>query len=331
MGMFEYEAVPHVSGWFSKHFKLAMVSGAIVAGLVIATIIVVPTALALSGQEAYIQAYANSNFTVSKGLSSFYSPVKVAAFNIKSFGLAKSSKEFAYQYIVKILSRYDVILIQEVRDKSRRSLKKLWHSLNETGVSYGSVYSDNLGRTTYTEQYVFFYRIKKAEVTATQQYDDSRDDDFEREPFTIELSYYSPQDKRKKRIALMALHTKPKDAAAELAKLPAVMKRTLQHFKHSQGIIALGDFNADCTYLSKKKKNSLELFKKDSGFKSLLHDSVDTTVASSTDCAYDRAFVYGKKVKVSEATVFNFQTAFDLSEKDAKEISDHYPIEFMLL
>ena len=47
----------------------------------------------------------------------------------------------------------------------------------------------------------------------------------------------------------------------------------------------MGDFNADCSYLSKTKRNNLAL--RAEGYHWLIPDDWDTTVAAS-DCAYDR-------------------------------------------
>lgn len=47
----------------------------------------------------------------------------------------------------------------------------------------------------------------------------------------------------------------------------------------------MGDFNADCSYVSQRKLNKLDLRK--DGFHWLVPDTWDTTV-SSTNCAYDR-------------------------------------------
>ena len=47
----------------------------------------------------------------------------------------------------------------------------------------------------------------------------------------------------------------------------------------------LGDFNADCSYVSKTKMKSLDLLGE--GYHWLIEDHVDTTVGKS-DCAYDR-------------------------------------------
>lgn len=49
----------------------------------------------------------------------------------------------------------------------------------------------------------------------------------------------------------------------------------------------MGDFNAGCKYLSKKKTKSLRLYT-EADFTWLISDSTDTTVKESTSCPYDR-------------------------------------------
>lgn len=48
----------------------------------------------------------------------------------------------------------------------------------------------------------------------------------------------------------------------------------------------MGDFNADCSYMNSNELASLELKTED--FLWLIDDDADTTVANTTDCAYDR-------------------------------------------
>ncbi|GFO32549.1 deoxyribonuclease-1 [Plakobranchus ocellatus] len=307
-----------------------MIGGAVVSGIVIATIILVPVLSSMS-KKNYQNNVTRSHSSDSHATTQ-HPPLFVAAFNIKSFGDSKSQNKLLLRKIVQIISRYDVALLQEVRDQtSGKALKNLWQGLNATGSAYGLVHSKYLGRSSYKEQYAFFYRIGSAELTDTLQYDDSAHDIFEREPYTAEFTYYSTKGKRRKRIAFMALHAKPKEAKRELKELPSVMKLTLNHFRHSHGIIAMGDFNADCSYLSNKRKGDLEIFKVNGSFKSLIDHSADTTVASTTDCAYDRAVAYPNSVGVMDAKVFDFQKAFHLSEAEAKKVSDHFPIEFKVL
>ncbi|KAH9498104.1 Deoxyribonuclease-1 [Bulinus truncatus] len=234
-------------------------------------------------------------------------PIKVAAFNIKGFGRAKMTNSRLSDQITEIVSRYDVILIQEVRDTSGFSLNKLWGNLNATG-EWGMAVSEPVGRTNYKEQYAFFYRSKTVKITGTFQFDDSEKDSFEREPFAVEIEYISAKKASKRRVVLLALHTKPQDTVQELKLLPQTMRKVYQKFKRATGIIALGDLNADCGYLSGAMKKQMEIFQADGDFVSIIPDTEDTTVAVGTHCAYDRAIILGQDVQVSEARPYRFDS-----------------------
>lgn len=49
----------------------------------------------------------------------------------------------------------------------------------------------------------------------------------------------------------------------------------------------LGDFNADCAYLSRRARAKLQLVT-DTNLHWLIADKTDTTVRASTTCSYDR-------------------------------------------
>lgn len=53
-----------------------------------------------------------------------------------------------------------------------------------------------------------------------------------------------------------------------------------------QDAVILGDLNADCSYIAKRKWPNVKL-RNQTRFHWKIADSVDTTV-STTDCAYDR-------------------------------------------
>lgn len=53
-----------------------------------------------------------------------------------------------------------------------------------------------------------------------------------------------------------------------------------------QDIMLMGDFNADCSYVTSSEWSSIRL-RTSSTFQWLIPDSADTT-ATSTNCAYDR-------------------------------------------
>lgn len=85
--------------------------------------------------------------------------LRIAAFNIRTFGETKMSNGTLVSYIVKILSRYDITLVQEVRDTHLVAVGKLLDELNRDAPdTYRYVISEPLGRNSYKEQYLFLYR-----------------------------------------------------------------------------------------------------------------------------------------------------------------------------
>ncbi|BFZ15696.1 hypothetical protein BsWGS_18735 [Bradybaena similaris] len=256
--------------------------------------------------------------------------LKVAAFNIQTFGQTKISNSTVVNNICKILQRYDIVLLQEVRDSSDAVLKTLQTHLNVSD-SWAFAASPRLGRsTTYKEQYAFFYRTKSVNITSQYLYNDTVHDYFEREPFSAEIRYYSVAKSAFRHVVLLGLHTRPEDAFNELRNLSAVMKVVAAHFNHhADAVIGMGDFNADCSYVSGAQRRSLEIFTPSSGFSSYINDSADTTVAHSTNCAYDRVISLGS-VDLRHAQPYNFELGLNLSTAAASAVSDHYPVEFAL-
>lgn len=53
----------------------------------------------------------------------------IAAFNVRVFGLSKINNNEVIQNLVKIILRYDLILIQEIRDSSGKTIQSLFKQL----------------------------------------------------------------------------------------------------------------------------------------------------------------------------------------------------------
>uniref|UniRef100_A0A667YNU8 Deoxyribonuclease n=1 Tax=Myripristis murdjan TaxID=586833 RepID=A0A667YNU8_9TELE len=252
---------------------------------------------------------------------------RICAFNIQSFGEGKASKTKVMHTIVRIIARCDVSLLQEVRDHRRKAFPQLLaHFLYDHQ-------SERLGRSdTYQEQYVFVYRTGTVTVTDQYQYPDTLKGDidaFAREPFVVRFS--APKTALKD-FVLIPLHTSPNNTTKELDAVVDVFNDIRKKWK-TENVIFLGDFNADCGYLAKKNRKNVRLIT-DPAFIWLINDKNDTTVRKSTDCAYDRIVVHGEKVARAivplSAKPFNFKKEFRLSEDQALEVSDHYPVEVLL-
>ncbi|XP_047438942.1 deoxyribonuclease-1-like [Mugil cephalus] len=258
--------------------------------------------------------------------------MKIAAFNVKNLGQKKVKDPKVIHSLTKIMSQYSVVVLLEVMDQSGKAMNTLLQNLKDTqDHQYSMISSDQLGRDTYKEKFVYFYRNDEVTVTETYQYEDNQvgdEDAFAREPFVLRLSCPSAAVKD---LILIPVHTKPEDAEKELDELHDVVDAVRKRWK-TENIMILGDFNADGRYLSKKKKKKIRIYS--APYHWLISDDVDTTSSNCNDNTYDRIVVYGdtmlNAVVPDSAKAFNFQKGFRLSDKNALKVSDHYPVEVTL-
>ncbi|XP_053509397.1 deoxyribonuclease 1 like 4, tandem duplicate 2 isoform X1 [Ictalurus furcatus] len=262
--------------------------------------------------------------------------MKIASFNVRRLGSSKLSDESTIKYLIKIVSRYSIIVILEVVDKSGKAMAKFLHKLNSTGNNkkhpYRMAMSSSLGRSLYKEQIACLYRPDQVQLIDTYQYEDNQEGDedaFSREPFILRFGL---PDRMVNEVVLIPVHTKPKDSEKEIDELYDVSMAVRKKWK-TNNIMILGDFNADGAYVSKKKMKKIRI-RTDEDFHWLIGDDVDTTASLSNDYSYDRIVVYKddllNAVVRNSAKPFNFHEAYDLSEEEALQISDHYPVEVSL-
>jgi len=254
--------------------------------------------------------------------------LRIGAFNIKTFGVTKYGKENIMSYIVQILQRYDMVLVQEIRDASGVVIPGTLARLNARDDVWGVRYSERLGRTSYKEQYAYYYRKDKLSVISEYQYDDGVDDGsdvFMREPYGVLFGISNSDGLRK--FGVLGIHTSPDSANQELNGLDEVYEAAAS-FWNTQDIFILGDFNADCSYMSSSELERLGI--RQPGYEWLIGDEVDTT-SSTTNCAYDRIVAAGSdligSLEISSAQTYRFDDVLQLDYDTARDVSDHYPVE----
>ncbi|XP_061075010.1 deoxyribonuclease gamma-like [Conger conger] len=260
--------------------------------------------------------------------------MKIASFNIQKFGLSKISDPTCLSILVKIVSRYDMIVILEVVDASGNSVVSFLKELNKANERhhYNLKISSRLGRSKYKEQFMFLYRDGIVDLVGSYQYEDSQvgdEDAFAREPYILRFTCLNTVLKD---LVMIPVHTKPDDSAKELDELYDVFQTVKKKWK-TDNIMFLGDFNADGSYLSNKKMKGIRI-RSDKNFHWLIGDDVDTTASIKNTHSYDRIVVYGddmlNAVVPNSAKPFNFQEAFGLTVEEALDVSDHYPVELEL-
>uniref|UniRef100_A0A3B5AQS4 Deoxyribonuclease n=1 Tax=Stegastes partitus TaxID=144197 RepID=A0A3B5AQS4_9TELE len=246
----------------------------------------------------------------------------LGAFNIKTFGDTKASNTTLMNIISTIVHRYDIVLIQEVRDSDLSATKKL---MEHHSWKFSYIVSEPLGRSTYTERYLFLYRHQTVSVLKNYTYDDGCEscgtDTFNREPFVV---LFSSKDTGKNNAV---------QNFAAVEELGALYDVTVDVRKRwsTNNLVLLGDFNAGCSYVSGSDWDKIKIFT-DKSFHWLIPDDADTTV-SHTSCPYDRIVVTSdmmKGVVAGSAEVYDYMTDLKLSHSLALAVSDHYPVEVTL-
>ncbi|XP_074052190.1 deoxyribonuclease gamma [Macrotis lagotis] len=262
--------------------------------------------------------------------------LRICSFNVRSFGEAKRENSKAMDIIVKIINRCDIMLLMEIKDSRNiicPTLMKMLNGKSRRGRrDYNYVVSSRLGRNAYKEQYAFLYRESAVSVKKSYHYHDTQkgdEDVFSREPFVV--WFYSPQTAITD-FVIIPLHTTPETSVREINELFDVYMDVKRRWK-PENFVFMGDFNAGCSYVPKKSWKQIRL-RMDPKFVWLISDNMDTTVKGSTNCAYDRIVIQGQQINSSiipnSANIFDFQKAYKITEEEALEISDHFPVEFTL-
>ena len=225
--------------------------------------------------------------------------VTIAAWNLEVFGPAKAAKQNLLQEYAAIIDDFDIVIVQEIRDKQETAFKALCDYLPD----YTCNLSTRAGRSQSKEQYGVLYRNMSLEtgkqITLMQWYDYNPDeqDRWERPPLAVTFDVEGYQ------FTLYGIHVKPAEVAQEL--------RALEDIVVNEGnVIILGDVNADCGYYDAHKKKEFV------AWHWIITDKEDTTVGKAS-CAYDR-------ILLNDDAFAEYGTKGIVTEGIFKEHSDHY-------
>eukprot|EP01080_Neovahlkampfia_damariscottae_P001127 gene1127-10641_t len=255
--------------------------------------------------------------------------IKICAFNVQIFGKSKMEKPGVPEILVKIFRKYDIALIQEIRDSSNTYIHTLKDMINNCTNcdQYNLTLSERLGRTSSKEQYGFFFKNSEFEILNTNQFNVSLDY-FERPNYSVEFKVNGFNDS----FFLSANHISPSKAPEEIDRLVDVYDTLINQYGFEKKILFMGDFNADCSYVSQNDWKSIRLRNDTSRFNWYLDDNADTNLGAES-CAYDRFVGNNKFDRIflnGTQNVLRFDLDFNLTIDEAKTVSDHYPIELKI-
>jgi len=217
----------------------------------------------------------------------------IANWNIQTFGDKKGSENDLMNFYAQVINQYDVVFIQEIRDKDDSTFYRLCSML----PSYSCNISSRAGRSPSKEQYGILY-LKKFTLQKLVDYNPDIKDRWERPPIRADFSTGNYH------FSAYNIHTKPNQTESEIDEL----EKLIQEEKGYRNIIVLGDMNADCYYLNSSSK----LF---SSWHWIIRDDDDTT-SKGSDCAYDRIMM--------NDDAFQEFVGYGVYDKIDPSVSDHY-------
>ena len=247
--------------------------------------------------------------------------IKIASFNIQIFGVSKALKPDVMDILADTISKFDLVAIQEIRDKTGTAINDLEAAVDALGTDYDYIVGPRLGRSTSKEQYAYIYNTGTITAGSSYTYDDTARDIFSRNPYIAEFRAVAGSFD----FVLISIHTAPDDATQEINALHDVVQDAQAHFKDEKDFIVLGDFNADCSYFD---EDNMASPLRAGCYKWVITNEIDTNLAKSF-CTYDRIVITKAATAedyADECGVYRFDQIHDLTAKAAKKVSDHYPV-----
>jgi len=295
-------------------------------------------------------------------LGTYVSAVRIGSFNLHQYGPKKSANATLTKVVAEIINDFDLAIIQEMSDASLKAPYVLFEALNQISSSspYTMTLSPRAGRSTTKEQYIFFNREGTSGVQLVDSYMYADPQDlFEREPLVGTFKVNKPGKSGVKLFTIMDVHLRPDAAYQELLDMRHVIEdfitKNPQYFdqtstslndaleqnvidatannkpslKTNHPILIIGDFNADCSYISPARQESLQKINY-VDFTWMITNEIKTNTRQT--CTYDRILINGDNfvnaiVPHSNTTV-NYQEKFGMTLNEALGVSDHFPVKF---
>lgn len=246
--------------------------------------------------------------------------MRVATFNIKVFGKTKAGKTEVMEKLAETVRQYDLVAIQEIKDKDETVPPAFLTELNKGDATWDYVLSPRSGLhesdKTSQEQYAYYFDtavFDRPAEGALKLYDDTQDH-FQREPYLARFVSKSGGFS----FVLMNIHTRPESALEEIGALHHVFDWATGQYPGEDDFIALGDYNAGCTYAKPDELDALAI--RGSQYTWVVPDDADTNVSTTKACAYDR-------VVFRNGTTEDYAGEWGVDEVFTDDkFSDHWPV-----
>ncbi|MFM7108112.1 MAG: endonuclease/exonuclease/phosphatase family protein [Planctomycetaceae bacterium] len=242
----------------------------------------------------------------------------IASFNIQVFGESKLAKPQVVDVLTKVVRRFDIVAVQEVRAKSDSIVPSFVAAINADGSRYDFIIGPRLGRTASKEQYTFIYDTTRVEFDPSSVATlPNPGDKFHRPPLRARFRVRTNPPEAGFSFWLVDIHTDPDEVPQEVDALADAFVSMRSLTPAEDDVIVLGDLNAGPPQFGRIRQIP--------GIAWAVSGVTTNTRRSKT---YDN-LIFDRTV-TGEYTgrwgVLDLQDTFGLSLDKALEVSDHNPV-----
>jgi endonuclease/exonuclease/phosphatase family metal-dependent hydrolase len=244
--------------------------------------------------------------------------ISIATFNIQVFGTSKLKKPAVMDTLARVVRKFDVVAVQEVRSSDPTVVPQLVDLINADGSTYTHVIGPRLGRTASKEQYTFIYNAGRIEHDPSWLYTlPDPSDQMHREPLAARFHTRTAPGTTPFSFTLVNIHTDPDETEQELNALDDVFVAVEHDGSGEDDVVILGDLNVDEYHLGELGQ-----------LPGIAHVVAGVPTNTRGTKTYDN-MVYDRRA-TAEYTgqwgVLDLRGEFGLSESEALDVSDHQPV-----
>ena len=261
---------------------------------------------------------AASKDATSPSTSASHQTIRIASLNAHVLGRSKLEKSQAINVLCRLIRRYDIIAIQDIRARTDDVIPRLIELVNLDNREFDYVIGPRVGRPPDVQQFAFLFDRNTVEVDRHQLYVVNDPDDLlHYEPLVAWFRVRGPPADQAFTFSLVNTRIAPSRPLPELDKLDDVFRAVLRDGRQEDDVILLGDFGAD-------DKNLGEL-----GAMADLY-AVISQVPSNTERTRQLDNLLFEHRSTREFTgqggCFDFLREYNLSMQEALEVSTHLPV-----
>jgi deoxyribonuclease-1-like protein len=248
--------------------------------------------------------------------------IRIATFNLDGLDDSRLANPKVSEGLVRILSRFDVVALQNISATNGGVLMRLKDLINATGRSYDFAATpprdDVKGPTAHAIDNAFLFDAATVEVDHSALYSvEAPPGTFRVQPLVAEFRVRGPAAKEAFTFALVNVLIDPPGGAQDMSVLADVFRAAVKNSRGEDDFIMLGDFEADPEHFERLGNVP--------GMTEAITDA--PTTLRGTRLVDNIVFDHRATVEYTgRSGVLDMVRELDLTPHEALEISSHLPV-----